>query len=73
MQALEGTQMLSQDRIPGNTFHLQSRVALQKGECNFFLIGCFMTPNVMVEWLTLLLRFLEAPASNLGPVTNYLE
>jgi hypothetical protein len=32
-----------------------------------------MTPNVMIEWLTLLLRFLEAPASNLGPMTNYLE
>jgi hypothetical protein len=29
-------------------------------------------PNVVVEWLTLLLRIREAPGSNLGPVTSYL-
>jgi hypothetical protein len=29
------------------------------------------TPNVMVEWITLLFRIREAPVSNLGPATGY--
>jgi hypothetical protein len=29
------------------------------------------TPNVMVEWLTLLFRIREVPGSNLGPETGY--
>jgi hypothetical protein len=28
-------------------------------------------PNVMVEWLALLLRIREVPGSNLGPETGY--
>jgi hypothetical protein len=28
-------------------------------------------PNVVVEWLTLLLRIREVPGSNLGPDTGY--
>jgi hypothetical protein len=29
------------------------------------------TPNVVVEWLTLLLRIREVPGSNFGPLTGY--
>jgi hypothetical protein len=29
------------------------------------------SPNVVVEWLTLLLRILEDPDSNIGPETGY--
>jgi hypothetical protein len=31
------------------------------------------TPDIVVEWLTLLLRIPEFPGSNLGPETGYLE
>jgi hypothetical protein len=30
-------------------------------------------PNVVFEWLTLLLRILETTGSNLAPVTDYPE
>jgi hypothetical protein len=30
-------------------------------------------PNVMVEWLALLLRILEVPGSNLGPETGHSD
>jgi len=29
------------------------------------------TPNVVIEWLTILLRIREVPGSNLGPETGY--
>jgi hypothetical protein len=32
-----------------------------------------ITPNVVVEWLTILLRIREVPGSNLGPGTGYPE
>jgi hypothetical protein len=31
------------------------------------------TPNVVIEWLTLLLRIWEVPSSNLGSETGYPE
>jgi hypothetical protein len=33
----------------------------------------YETPNVVVEWLTLLLRIRETPGSNLGPETGYRD
>jgi hypothetical protein len=30
-----------------------------------------LTLNVVIEWLKLLLRILDAPASNIGPDTGY--
>jgi hypothetical protein len=30
-----------------------------------------VTPNVIVEWLTILLRIREVSGSNLGPETSY--
>jgi hypothetical protein len=30
-----------------------------------------LAPNVLVKWLTFLLRIQEVPASNLGPETGY--
>jgi hypothetical protein len=30
-------------------------------------------PNVVVEWLTILLRFREFPGSNPGPKTGYAD
>jgi hypothetical protein len=30
-----------------------------------------MGTNIVVEWLTLLLRIWEVPGSNIGPVTGY--
>jgi hypothetical protein len=33
----------------------------------------FVGPNVVVEWLTLLLRIREAPGSNLGPEIGYSD
>jgi hypothetical protein len=31
------------------------------------------SPNVVVEWLTLLLRIRKVPSSNLGTETGYLD
>jgi hypothetical protein len=33
----------------------------------------FVLPNVVVEWLTLLLRIREVLGSNLGPENGYLD
>jgi hypothetical protein len=37
------------------------------------LIYYFFQPNALAEWLTLLLRILEVPASNLDPETGYTD
>jgi hypothetical protein len=34
-------------------------------------LSIFASPNVVVEWLTLLLRIREISGSNLGPKTGY--
>jgi hypothetical protein len=33
--------------------------------------GDYTAPNVVVEWLSLLLRIREVPISNFGPETGY--
>jgi hypothetical protein len=38
--------------------------------CAHFLT---IKPNVLVKWLTFLLRILEVPGSNLGPQTGYRD
>jgi hypothetical protein len=39
----------------------------------FIFMILTITPNVMVEWLTFLLRIREVLGSNLGPETGYPE
>jgi hypothetical protein len=34
-------------------------------------LGCTKTPNVAMEWVTLLLRFARVPGSYLGQETSY--
>jgi hypothetical protein len=36
-------------------------------------LGYMYLPNVVVEWLTLLLRFLEDQVSNIDPDTGYTD
>jgi hypothetical protein len=33
----------------------------------------WVRPNVVVEWLTLLLGIREVPSSNIGPATDYAD
>jgi hypothetical protein len=39
----------------------------------FITVFLMPVPNIMVEWLTLLLHIREVPVSNLCPDTNYLD
>jgi hypothetical protein len=51
--------------------HLSLHGIYMPADLIFLHFIILILPNVVVEWLILLLRILEFPASNVGPETGY--